>query len=346
MSIAVVGEFVSRIASQNKHPFDDGVWAFFRAQMLNVGISPRECKWHTVINNPAATTAGLFTFLGTKAETYPGWRKVLRTNRDHYLRREYHPQVQALLAELRAQRPNLILAVGDLALWALTDEPNLMNARGRVTTGEALSHDFKILPLLSPMTVIREGQLLPSLFADLNKAKRESLFPDVRRPERFIHLHPTLEDLPLFEEEWMPEGSQISTDIETKGDTITCIGFAPSPSRAIVVPFYDETKPNGNYWSHAHEETKAWRWVKHILTSPKYTHFGQNFQYDVQYLLRKMGIPVPHWTDDTMLMHHALQPELRKGLGFLASIYSDELAWKFMRAKARDTQAKRGDDDA
>jgi hypothetical protein len=43
-----------------------------------------------------------------------------------------------------------------------------------------------------------------------------------------------------------------------------------------------------------------------------------------------MGIPLTQWTDDTMLMHHALQIEMKKSLGFLASIYSDELAWKFM----------------
>ena len=34
-----------------------------------------------------------------------------------------------------------------------------------------------------------------------------------------------------------------------------------------------------------------------------------------------------------MLLHHALYPEMLKGLGFLGSIYSEEIAWKSMRTK-------------
>ena len=36
---------------------------------------------------------------------------------------------------------------------------------------------------------------------------------------------------------------------------------------------------------------------------------------------------------DTMLLHHSLQPEMLKGLGFLASVYADEGAWMEMRTK-------------
>ena len=72
--------------------------------------------------------------------------------------------------------------------------------------------------------------------------------------------------------------------------------------------------------------------------------FGQNFSYDVQYLWR-LGIPVPNWGDDTMIIHHAMQPEMEKGLGFLASIYTDELAWKFMhKKKATDRSGKKEDE--
>lgn len=42
-------------------------------------------------------------------------------------------------------------------------------------------------------------------------------------------------------------------------------------------------------------------------------------------------------THDTMLLHHALQPEALKNLGFLGSIYSDEGSWKDMR-KAKTTK--------
>jgi hypothetical protein len=56
----------------------------------------------------------------------------------------------------------------------------------------------------------------------------------------------------------------------------------------------------------------------------------------MHFLWRRYGITVPFAQDDTMLAHHALQPEMEKGLGFLGSIYSDEASWKFMR-KEKDT---------
>jgi hypothetical protein len=43
-----------------------------------------------------------------------------------------------------------------------------------------------------------------------------------------------------------------------------------------------------------------------------------------------MRIKVIGAAEDTMLLHHAIQPESLKGLGFLGSIYSDERAWKGM----------------
>jgi hypothetical protein len=42
---------------------------------------------------------------------------------------------------------------------------------------------------------------------------------------------------------------------------------------------------------------------------------------------------VRNYDDDTMLMHHALQPESNKGLGFLGSVYTDRSSWKTMRTK-------------
>jgi DNA polymerase I-like protein with 3'-5' exonuclease and polymerase domains len=122
---------------------------------------------------------------------------------------------------------------------------------------------------------------------------------------------------------------------------ITCVGFAPSPDRAIVIPFYDEEKPDGNYWPTPREEYNAWQFVRRCLRAGKRLG-GQNFQYDMQYLWRQMGIKSPDFADDTMLMHHALQPEMQKGLGFLASVYTDELAWKFMhKTRHADKSAKK-----
>ena len=77
-----------------------------------------------------------------------------------------------------------------------------------------------------------------------------------------------------------------------------------------------------------------WEIVKSILASSRIPKLFQNGLYDIAFLWRAAGIPVKGALHDTMLLHHALQPEMKKGLGFLASIYADEGAWKEMRAKA------------
>ena len=72
--------------------------------------------------------------------------------------------------------------------------------------------------------------------------------------------------------------------------------------------------------------------VKEILENelPK---LGQNVIYDIQYSL-EYGIFPNNVIEDTMLLHHALYPELPKGLAFLASVHTNSPAWKHMRKES------------
>jgi hypothetical protein len=63
----------------------------------------------------------------------------------------------------------------------------------------------------------------------------------------------------------------------------------------------------------------------------------QNGLYDSQYLLdAPIDIRLRNWHDDTAILHHALQPELPKALGTLASLYLNEPSWKQMRTSKKD----------
>ena len=129
----------------------------------------------------------------------------------------------------------------------------------------------------------------------------------------------------------------LAVDIETRDNQITCIGFAPSAQIALVVPFEDMRKPGGSYWGSLDAELAAWEWVRHVLDLPIPKVF-QNGLYDLHRLWRGYGIPVRNAEHDTMLLHHALQPESPKGLAYLGSIYTDETAWKLtVRLKHKET---------
>jgi len=64
---------------------------------------------------------------------------------------------------------------------------------------------------------------------------------------------------------------------------------------------------------------------------------AQNGLYDLSFLWRSYGIAVKNYQHDTMLLHHALQPESEKSLGFLGSLYTNEASWKLMRQRGKTT---------
>ena len=172
------------------------------------------------------------------------------------------------------------------------------------------------------------------------KAKRESLYPEIRRPPREIWIEPSLDDIRTFISQHITGCRLLSVDIETSGTRVTCIGFAPDNGIALVVPFDDSRQPSGSYWPTREDEVKCWGLVRSILSDSRIPKLFQNGAYDISFLLRAYGIKTLNCAEDTMLLSHALQPEGLKGLGYLGSIYSDEGAWKHMRKK--DETIKRG----
>lgn len=339
--IVVVGEFLSSKENESKSPFSDGLGKFAKALLSQSGINPRECYFTNVFMESPPGRSSSHSFCGTKAE---GVRNLKPIAKGKYLLEQYHHHLIRLWSRINKLQPNLIIAMGDVALWATTSESSIKNSRGRIHPSNNGIPGLKVLPTWSARQIQMDYPQRPILLADLAKAKRQAEFPEIIRPQRFIHLYPSLRDMEDFYQEYIIPSPQLDCDIETKGNIITCVGFAPSKERALVVPFFSEEHKDGNYWRTHLDEYRAWGFVRRMLHLDKAV-CGQNFQYDVQYFMRKMGITVPSFTDDTMLMHHAMQPEMQKGLGFLASIYTDELPWKFMHKQAANDKTGKKEDD-
>ena len=321
--IVLLGEAWGRDEEIEGKPFVGTSGYILNGMLRQIGIDRSECFVTNVFNLRPQPSNDVENLCGPKAEAIPGLPFL---KKGKYVRKEYAPELERLWRELAAAKPNVVVALGATAAWALLGSSGIRNIRGAPTFGRG----YKVLPTYHPTAIGRDWSLRPIVLSDLAKAKRESEFPDLRRPQRFIHIEPSLEDLREFEYKYIRPASAISLDIETKGDQITCVGFAPSIDRCLVVPFYDPTKKDGNYWPTLELEMQVWAWVHRICAMQKQFIF-QNGLYDMHFLWKRYGIPVPGATDDTMLMHHALQPEMEKGLGFLGSIYTDEATWKFMR---------------
>lgn len=276
-------------------------------------------------------------FCGPKTSALKGYPSLVKGK---YIRAEFAPELTRLGDELLGVNPNLIIAFGNTATWALLGQAAISKHRGTTSLSTHTASGFKVLGTYHPAAVLRQWELRPVVVVDLMKAKRESEYADIRRPKRSIWIEPTIADLHEFYRQYIRGCGCLSVDIETAGNQITCIGFAPSRTLAIVIPIFDPRKLGRSYWVNDKLEREAWSFIRTVLSGPEPKLF-QNGLYDIAFLWRAYGIKVINAVHDTMLLHHALQPESLKGLGFLASCYCDEGAWKQMRTKT--TTIKRED---
>lgn len=323
--IAIVGEALGEQEDLTGAPFSGSSGQELTRLLREAGIDRSQCFLTNALSFRPQNN-DIEQLCVSKAEAGFGY-PMPPMRQGKYLHPKFIPEVERLRHEIASVKPNLILALGNTACWALLYRTNIGSIRGTISES-VLVPGAKVLPTYHPAAVLRQWSFRPIVLADLLKGARECEFPEVRRPERWVIVQPTLGDI----ESWVrtnPKPSLLGVDIETSKGQITMIGFARSRSDALVVPFVDPMKLNQSYWDCARDEKDAWLLVRSLIESPIPKVF-QNGVYDLQYIMR-MGFRPRNCLHDTMLKHHALYPELKKGLGFLGSIYTDEAAWKLMR---------------
>lgn len=226
-----------------------------------------------------------------------------------------------LLFEIEQVKPNVIIALGTTALWALTGEWGISKWRGSV-----LKSDLGpiVIPTFHPAAVLREWALRAIVVQDLRRAVA---FQHTRElPTRKVEylIRPSFDAVIANLEnliENLNEGPLwLEFDIETRQGHIACAGISWSHRYAICVPFMCVERPEG-YWNES-EETAIVYTLWRLLRHPNARVRWQNGLYDAQYTHRWWGF-VPRGYQDTMISQHILFPGLRKALDFQASMYCD-----------------------
>lgn len=291
------------------------------------------CDGKKVVSDLYKTTpSGKLGLWGIDAEKYdfPGIKQ------GKYIEPRFFPEILRLREELEQVQPNLIIALGAIASWALLSNPKIGSIRGAIAESTLLPSK-KVLPTFHPSAVYRNWSLRTIVLADLLKAKRECEYPEIQRPQRFVLVRPSIAEMWGW---WRMHGQaapMLSIDIETTKGQIKNIGFSSARNQAINVPIIFRER---SYWQEW-EEFLVWQFIKYVCESPAPKLF-QNGLYDLQYIWR-MGIRVVNVREDTMLLHHSLYPEMQKSLGFMGSIYSNEPAWKLLRKQSAEEALKRDD---
>lgn len=264
---------------------------------------------------------------GPKETAIPGYPRLTEGTRG-YVQALYRPHLTALAESLNRLDSNVVIALGNTPLWALCGTTGVSKLRGTTRLSTHTVADFKVLATYHPAAVLRQIELRPVTIFDFMKALRENESPAMMLPERDLWIEPTISDFEVFYAERIRGTSLLSVDIETAGNQVTCIGFAPDSRSAIVIPFYDARKKNHSYWGSASDERHVWNLVATILADRSIPKLFQNGLYDIAFLWRACHLPTYGALHDTMLLHHALQPESLKSLDFLGSVYTNESAWK------------------
>jgi DNA polymerase len=248
-----------------------------------------------------------------------------------------------LREELLKVNPNIVVPLGNTAIWAVLQSTGIAKWRGAVSPGKLIP--FKCLPTYHPAFLFRAWHMRLVVLADLIKVFSESKFPEISYSRREIWISPTLSDIETF---LLQEGrfaKHIAVDIETHTyqsagkyhPFISMVCFATSSNKVLVVPFI---KPDGSeYWPTLDEEQEAWKLVQEFLDLPGNKIFQNGAAFDVRHLSR-YALRVMNYNRDTMYKHHALYPGMQKGLGFMGSLYANEGPWKQYRPKTKVEKAE------
>jgi uracil-DNA glycosylase len=311
--------YISRYYTHGDLRAIDSIWSLHADEIYRTNV----LQFHPPGND-------LNKVCGPKSSGVPGYPALGKAK---YLQAIYEPELQRLADEILDRNPNLIIALGNTALWALSGRTGIAKVRGTTFLSTLTVADFKCIGIFHPAAVLRQWELRPTTIMDLTKAAREAAYPDIRRPNCEIWIEPTLEDIAKFIDGHIRPCDLLSVDIETSGTRVTCIGFAPRADLAIVIPFDDARTSTRSYWPTELDEKQCWSLIRGVLEDRSIPKLFQNGVYDIGFLIRSYGIRTQGAKEDTMLLSHALQPEALKGLGYLGSVYTDHGSWKHMRKK-------------
>ncbi len=261
--------------------------------------------------------------------------------------------VDVLQEQLEKVRPNIIMALGRHPTYILTGREANWARQGEFTWGSVLPcklvPGLKVMPIPHPAFVIRGMfDLRPLIRVWLRRAKTNSMFKEIRHPQRQLIVDPPLEQV-MSELERLTGADKLAFDIETipgrkiiyenkeKGliytpDVITCISFSDRPDWSISIPFY---RGGRNRWA-LDIEREMWRGVARLLGQEGPLKIAHNLMFDfLQLAARRVFVAPPRW--DTMTAHNRAYLDLTKKklkklalnrLSVCTSIYTEEPFYK------------------
>ena len=325
--LMVVGESFGKDEQVNGVPLIGKSGQWLRRTLDECGIDSRLIRYTNVVNEQPYNNE-MDSWFRNKTQ---GKREGLRPYKGRYCMPIVHEGITLLEQEILQTRPDMVIALGNYALWALTGNWGITKWRGSQLFASVQDHTFRVVPIIHPAAWFRtywwhfltrwdiSTRIAPYIF------NKPWPIPDYK-----FHIRPTFAEA----REWLTDllsildrtEVKVAHDLETRTHHISCSAFAWGPREAMCIPFISARNKDG-YWGRA-QELELIEYHRQILTHPNALIIGQNYEYDRQFILRRWFVKANLWSD-TMTKHHTLWPGFPKSLDYLSSLYSEfHTYWK------------------
>ncbi len=332
--IMLVGEAPGENEERLGQPFVGASGSELNRMLQEVGIMRSECY---VTNVAKVRPPGnqISAFIALKKKDVSSRHTLMR---DRYVTKEIIEGFAELQTEIEMVQPNIIVAFGNLAMWALTGQWAILKWRGSMllTDPWVRKEPVKVIPTVHPAAILREWSMRALVLNDLRRVKKELPTKTYAgKPQWNFTVRPTLQhvlerlDTLYREVERFDHIQWLDFDIETRGRGhvyIDCIGISHNKTDGICIPFMSRQSQAG-YWNEEEETEIVWQLYR-LLTHKNTRARWHNGLYDSQIVHHNWHF-LPRHGQDTMISQHSLFAALPKALGFVASMYADwYVYWK------------------
>jgi uracil-DNA glycosylase len=327
----VVGEAPGVEEEREGVPFVGQSGQELNRMLREAGINRSEC-FITNVARVRPQGNDISTFFGTKTEAAASPHLYVHI-KDKYVKQPIVDGCNLLEKEIKMVKPNVIIALGNTALWALTGLWGIQRWRGSMLHSV---YGPKCVPTYHPAAILRQWEWRAIAVHDLKRAaeyRDGRPYPD---PQWHFRTRPDVGGVDSILSSLLRTVSHdplwLSVDIETRCGHIDCIGLAWNRQDSLCIPFM---QGNDDYWD---EEREAFivRKLMFLLTHPNVRVIMQNGLYDCQYIYRSWHY-IPRVVQDTMISHHVAFAGLPKKLDFQASMYCEHyVQWKPDRSKQKE----------
>jgi DNA polymerase I-like protein with 3'-5' exonuclease and polymerase domains len=246
------------------------------------------------------------------------------SNKTYTISKEGWEYINQLREELKRLKPNVVVAMGNIPLIALTNRVGITKWRGSVIESTIIP-GLKVVPAFHPATFIPpKFNFLnkPLIVSDLKLALAESKYPELHRLPREIKIKPSFDEtiaILKFARDRGLSGQTLDIDLEVINEEVDCFSVAWSPAIAASIPFRDN---QGDYFN-VEQELEIMRWLCAIMQDDRIPKRGANFIFDTQFLLRKYRIRPAGPLHCTQIAQKIAFPDYPAGLDFVTTMHTD-----------------------